>query len=150
MLNKIKISIILFQLIGVGIGSCLLVYCLISNQYILASIVALLFHILIIKACFDFFKKEKTRLMLVVQYLQILGVAIGGFYMYFHPSFFLGAAITFIDGKIGIEGNLSLPEYALLYVNDSDEFLLSINIIPVVIVYLLEKYFGNSAQQNAN
>ncbi len=136
--NKIKKSIILYQVIMALVGIFLLVGTIMVGFFLAASIVGLVFNTIILKSCYEYYKEDKKKLFIICQYLQIFGVSFFGFYFYLRSSVYAGYTFAYEDSKLLFDFSISLPEYALIFKEDINSLGVSFNLLPIIIIGLIK------------
>ncbi len=140
MKSELKLGILIYQTVFALIGTLLLFISLFSLEFIPVCIIGIGFNIVVLVSCYIFYKKNEYNLFLVCQYVQVLGIAAFGVSFYLHPCLFFGPYIH-ISKEINIGITATLPQYSFLMDNRLKDIMLTINLSPVIIIYMLEKHF---------
>ena len=145
----VKNIIIVYQVLLTIMATVLLINYSIDNSIEMVSVLGLVFNVIIFIASYRYFRLNRKNLFIVIQMLQVFGFGVYGVYFYLHQALFVGPVFIVEGGKLGLEISGAFPEYAFKYIEGMDDVIFSINIIPILIIYLIEKNtISNKSSQN--
>ena len=151
-INKKINGIAYYQIFGGVTGAILMFIMVIGGYSVLGSsalvlIVPVLFFSFSVIAGIYLLKRKKNYGLLtkINQLMQIPQISIYGFSFQYFAGLFFGVGLS---GIFNFNLNLSLPDFKFVLTGSSDEFILMINLIPIILLNRLKKYESQIESNN--
>lgn len=135
----IKKLIILYQSICLVLATLLLLLYTIKYSFEWVVVIAMLLNVFIGYAIFKYHSKNDSNLFILSQAIQIFGIGVYGIYFFMHSALFIGPVFFYESEILGVNFDYALPEYAFKYIKENYTIGISINLLPIAIIYWIEK-----------
>lgn len=136
----IKKLIILYQSICLVLATLLLILYTIKYSFEWVVVIAMLLNVFIGYAIFKYHSKNDSNLFILSQAIQIFGIGVYGIYFFMHSALFIGPVFFYESEILGVNFDYALPEYAFKYIKENYTIGISINLLPIAIIYWIEKF----------
>ena len=134
----------IYQIVG-GIWG---LFTMLKNQFNFASIVFLIFILFTFIASIMLIMRENKTLFIVAQLMQILSMSVPGLVYYFQAGLHFGPSFGTVNGETSFEFYFHFPRYLMLFIENRNELMFSINLIPCAI--LLYFYYTSKKQKESD